>query len=81
MAGHALGDPRAVPALLDRLEHDPSPVIRKLVASRMLTRLAQQAGVRAALQAAAADDHDPGVRWAVRYALRVDVLAVESGTE
>ncbi len=73
VAGYALGDPRAVPALLDRLEHDPSPVIRKMVASRMLTPVAYDTRVRAALQAAADADHDPGVRWAARYALRVDL--------
>jgi HEAT repeat protein len=72
VAAHALSDPRALPALLDRLEHDPAPVIRKVVASRMLTRLADQPQVRAALQAAAASDHDPLVRWAARYALHVD---------
>lgn len=33
-------DRRTVPALLDRLESDPSPVIRKVIASRMLTRFA-----------------------------------------
>jgi len=72
VAAHALGDPRALPALLDRLEHDPCPAVRKVVASRMLTRLAHQPQARAALRTAAASDHDPVVRWAARYALRVD---------
>lgn len=72
VTAHALSDPRALPALLDRLEQDPSPIVRKVVASRMLTRCARQPEVRAALQAAAASDHDPVVRWAARYALQVD---------
>ena len=73
VAGYALSDPRTVPALLDRLERDPSPVVRKMAASRMLTPVAYDTRVRAALQAAATSDHDPMVRWAARYALRVDL--------
>jgi hypothetical protein len=46
-----LSSPRTVPALVDRLEHDPSPFIRKDVASRMLTLLAREPLVRSALQA------------------------------
>lgn len=69
----ALTDPRAVPALIDRLERDPSPYIRKQIASRMLTILARDPHVRAALQASAADDADAQVRWAARYALRLDL--------
>jgi hypothetical protein len=68
-----LTDPRAVPALVDRLERDPSPYIRKQIASRMLTILARDPHVRSALQASAADDEDPQVRWAARYALRLDL--------
>jgi hypothetical protein len=73
VAEHALSDPRAVPALVDRLERDPSPVIRKEVASRMLTLRARAQVVRSALQASAAEDEDPMVRWAARYALRLDL--------
>jgi hypothetical protein len=69
----ALADPRAVPALVDRLERDPSSYIRKQVASRMLTLLAHDPHVRSALQASAAGDEDPQVRWAARYALRLDL--------
>jgi hypothetical protein len=64
-------DPRTVPGLLDRLEHDPDPVIRKTVASRQLTRFGHDRQVRPALHQAAARDEHPGVRWAGRYALRV----------
>ncbi len=70
---NALTDPRAVPALVDRLERDPSPFVRKQVASRMLTLLAHDPHVRSALQASAAGDEDPQVRWAARYALRLDL--------
>lgn len=66
-------DPRTVPAVIDRLEHDPSPHIRKLVASRVLPLLAQDPRVLAALQAAADNDDTYGVRWAARYALRISL--------
>ncbi len=46
-------------------------MVRKLIASRMLAVLADQPGVISALDTAAAGDHDPGVRWAARYALRL----------
>jgi HEAT repeats len=69
----ALTDPRAVPALVDRLQRDSSPHVRREIASRMLTILARDPHVRAALQASAADDEDPQVRWAARYALRLDL--------
>jgi hypothetical protein len=67
----AMADPRAVPALIDRLENDLSPYIRRQVAARMLTPLAGTQPVTSALQAAAASDPDCEVRWAARYALRV----------
>jgi hypothetical protein len=70
---NALSDPRAVPALVDRLERDPSPVIRGRVASRMLALLAREPLVRSALQASAAEDEDEMVRWAAFYALRLDL--------
>jgi hypothetical protein len=68
-----LSNPRTVPALVDRLEHDPSPFIRKEVASRMLTLLAREPLVRSALQASAAEDEDRTVRGASFYALRLDL--------
>lgn len=70
---HALSDPRAVPALVDRLERDPSPVIRTRVASRMLVLRAREPLVRSGLQASAAEDEDDRVRGAARYALRLDL--------
>jgi hypothetical protein len=69
----SLADPRAVPALVDRLERDPSPHVREQIASRMLTILGRDPHVSAALQASAADDEDAQVRWAARYALRLDL--------
>jgi hypothetical protein len=72
IADGAMDDPRAVPALLDRLEQDPFPAIRKLIAQRALTRLARDPRVRAALEAAA-DDRAAEVRWAARFALRLDL--------
>src|SRR5262249_19835727 len=51
--GHeAADDPRALPALLNRLEYDPSAKVRR-EAARWLRPLARQAHVRHALQAAA----------------------------
>jgi hypothetical protein len=76
----AAGDARTVPALLDRLENDPAQYIRMLIASRMLTPLARQPQVREALQRSAASDADQVVRWAARYALRLD-LDREPGRE
>jgi hypothetical protein len=73
VAEAALGDPRAVAALLDRLACDPAPLIRKRIASRMLTLVAGDPLVRAALAETAACDEDPLVRWAARYALRLDL--------
>jgi hypothetical protein len=66
----APSDPRIVAALVDRLGSDPDPMVRKLIASRMLPLMTGQPGVIAALQSAAGDA-DTGVRWAARYALRV----------
>jgi HEAT repeat protein len=66
----AASDPRAVPALVDRLRHDPQPGIRKAIASRMLCLFTDHPDVVPALQQAAAGDRDTGVRWAARYALR-----------
>lgn len=72
VAASARRDPRAMPALLDRLQWDPNPVVRKVIASRMLTPLAHDPQVRSALQATAVDDEHPGVRWAARYALHLN---------
>lgn len=77
---HALSDPRAVPALVDRLERDPSPVIRTRVASQMLVLRAHEPLARSALQASAAEDEDDRVRGAARYALRLN-LDREPGRE
>jgi hypothetical protein len=66
-------DPRAVPALLDRLRHDLSPHVRREIASRMLAPIAHSQQVRQALSEAAAGDEDHEVRWAARYALRLDL--------
>jgi len=71
IAAAADGDRRTLPALLDRLERDPDPAVRKLIASRMLTRFGHDPQVRLALRRTASDDDHPGVRWAGRYALRV----------
>lgn len=73
IAEDALADARALPSLAHRLEQDPSPVIRRDVASRMLVLRADDPLVRSALQASAAADEDPSVRWAARYALRLDL--------
>jgi hypothetical protein len=71
LAVAAEGDRRTLPALLDRLEQDPDPVVRKEIASRMLPRFGHDPQVRPALRRTATDDEHPGVRWAGRYALRV----------
>jgi hypothetical protein len=71
LAAGAAGDRRTVPALLDRLERDPDPAVRKLIASRVLARFGHDPQVRPALRRAAAEDEHPGVRRAGRYALRV----------
>jgi len=71
LAVDAEGDRRTVLALLDRLERDPDPAVRKIIASRMLPSFGHDPQVRPALQRTAAEDDHPGVRWAGRYALRV----------
>jgi hypothetical protein len=62
-------DPRTLPVLLDRLEHDPSPWMRQYM-TELLTPRAQSHTVRQALQAAASEDENSDVRWAARYSLR-----------
>jgi hypothetical protein len=74
IGGDAPDDPRTLPVLLDRLEHDPSDRVR-WQAARALAPLAGRAGVHAALHAAAAQDEDLQVRWAARYALRLAAAA------
>jgi hypothetical protein len=69
-ASEAPGDPRTPAALVDRLSQDPNPMVRKLIASRMLPLLTSHSEVISALQAAAAGDTHTGARWAARYALR-----------
>ena len=70
IGNQALGDPRAVPALMNRLEHDPSPLVRTR-AAMALRPVASQEQVRQAFQAAARHDEDRDVRWAARYGLRL----------
>jgi hypothetical protein len=67
----AASDPRTVPALVDRLRHDPQPGVRKMIACRMLSLLTDHPDVVSALRETAAGDSDIGVRWAARYALRL----------
>jgi HEAT repeats/Domain of unknown function (DUF4304) len=73
-------DARAVPALLNRLQHDPSPPVRSAAAGA-LRPLAGQPQVYAALRAAADQDEDHEVRWGARYALRLADLAGQPGTQ
>jgi hypothetical protein len=63
-------DAQVTEALFNRLERDPSPLVRA-AAAHGLTPLASQPSIRAALRAAAAEDEDVGVRWAARYAIRL----------
>lgn len=70
-------DPAVVAALLSRLEHDPSPLVRSTAAAA-LRPLARQPRVGSAFQAAASQDEDYEVRWAARYALRLADLAGQS---
>jgi hypothetical protein len=78
VTARAPGDPRTVAALVDRLGNDPNPMVRKLIASRMLAVLAGHPGVISAMETAATDDHDTGVRWAARYALRLAAYRPQS---
>ena len=68
-----MSDWRAVPALVDRLEHDLNPYIRCWIAYRALTPLARDVRVRPALRGAVSEDRDGRTRWAARYALRLDL--------
>jgi HEAT repeat protein len=70
----ASDDLRVLPALLDRLEHDPDQRVRRTAAFNLRWSTAHDA-VRQALQAAAADDENLEVRWAARYILRLADLA------
>jgi len=71
LAVNASDDPRTVTAVIDRLQRDPHPEMRRLVASRVLPLFPRDQRVLAALQAAADNDDSYGVRWAARYALRL----------
>ena len=73
-----LHNDRAIPALLNRLEFDPSPHVRERAALG-LGRVCDQPKVRAAFLAAAADDEDVQVRWAARYGLRLAANAAAGG--
>ncbi|MGO8960702.1 MAG: hypothetical protein ACLQFR_25500 [Streptosporangiaceae bacterium] len=68
----AMGDRRAVPALLERLEHEPQQLTRRSIACARLLPVAHDPAVGAALSAAAAEDEDVEVRWAARFALLFD---------
>ncbi len=78
IGNHELSDPRAVPALLSALEHDPSADVRMRTALA-LRLIAGQPEVRLAFQAAAVQDEDYKVRWAARYGLRLAKCAAPSG--
>lgn len=65
-----MSDPRALPALLDRLERDPLPFIRRWIACQLLLPMTHDPQVRSALRAVAAEDDNLEVRWAARFALR-----------
>jgi HEAT repeats len=71
----AVGDPRAVAALLDRLEREPHQFTRRLIASVCLLPVAGDPEVRAALSETAEADEDVEVRWAARFALLFDPRA------
>jgi HEAT repeats len=77
---NASDDARTVAALLNRLEHDPSPAVRS-AAARALRPQAGQPQVYAAFQAAAGQDEDHLVRWEARYALRLADLAGAPGMQ
>jgi HEAT repeats len=70
----ASDDARTVPALLNQLEHDPSPAAR-CAAARALQPHAGRPQVYAAFRAAADQDEDHLVRWEARYAIRLAGLA------
>jgi hypothetical protein len=70
IAERAADDPRAVPVLLDRLQHDPSPGVRESAAGLLRAR-ASNTTVRELLGVAGENDPDSLVRWAARYALRL----------
>jgi HEAT repeat protein len=78
VGSEALDDPRAIPALLDGLERDPSPVVRRIAASG-LRYLAARDDVGHALRLAAAEYEDLEVRWEARYALRLAGLPGATG--
>jgi hypothetical protein len=71
----ATDDPRTQVGLLNRLAHDPVPMVRRACVVG-LARLPSGAAIREALEASAALDEDLNVRWAARYALS---LASRSG--
>ena len=66
----AAEDPRTLPVLLDRLEHDPSHFAREHAAVFLASRARDQP-VLQALRAATRQDEDLQVRWAARYAIRL----------
>jgi hypothetical protein len=70
----ASDDPRVLPALLDRLEHDLDQRVRRTAALNLRWSTAHDV-VREALQATASDDEDLEVRWAARYILRLADIA------
>ncbi|MGN6681263.1 MAG: HEAT repeat domain-containing protein [Streptosporangiaceae bacterium] len=69
----ALDDKRAIPALLNRLEFDPSALVRER-AALSLGCVPDRPEILAAFRAAAAQDEDLDVRWAARYGLRLAAM-------
>jgi HEAT repeats len=65
-----LHDDRAIPALLNRLEFDPSPHVRERAALG-LGNVSGRPEVLDGLRASAAEDEDFKVRWAARYGVRL----------
>jgi HEAT repeats len=70
LAQYAQADPRAVPLLLDRLAHDPSPYVREKIAL-LLTNRAAEPAIQYALQPVLRTDPELRVRWAASYAMRL----------
>jgi hypothetical protein len=70
VADRHMDDPRALPALVDRLAQDPAPGLRRSAAA-ILTREVRDPDVQSAMRAAATLDEDCQVRWAAYFALRL----------
>ncbi len=75
IGNRAVGDRRAVAALLDRLEREPHNFTRRLIASICVLPVSGDPDVRVALSETAEADEDVEVRWAARFALLFDPQA------